>query len=131
MKTKTCWILAVISLSLLAVALSCRSSTPAATALVEQRVSVPSGGNTAEVVFSAKQGQKLRISLEAESEVLEPYGYLTYPDGSGDYFPRLEDARDGKNSAEITLSQDGAHTLAIMEGTNQGGAVQVKVAVVE
>ena len=130
MKPKSLLIPLVLCLALIAIALSCNSSTPAPRLLIDKQVTVPGGGNTAEVVFNAKQGQRIRIDLQASSSDLQPYGYLTFPDGNGDYIPNLENTRDGKNSAEFALPQAGAYTLAIMDGSNQGGPVAVKVEII-
>ena len=131
MKAKYISIPLLFFLILVATALSCKSTTPTPEILVEKQFEVPPGGNTAEVVFNAKEGQRIRISLQAKGDTVEPYGYLTFPDGNGDYFPKLENQQDGKNTAELTLPQTGAYTLAIMDGSNQGGLVEVKVEVLE
>ncbi len=121
----------VLCLILAAISLSCGMGSYKVKILVEKEVEVPSGGNTAEVVFNGDEGQQVRITLEAENSPVEPYGYLTYPDGSGDYVPSMDTIKEGKNSAEITLKQNGAYTLAVMDGSNQGGTVRIKVEVVD
>jgi hypothetical protein len=106
------------------------SPTAPGTTLVDQSVTVAGGGGSAEVSFSANNGQKIRITLTASSD-MQPYGYLTYPNGTGEYYPDLQTAQNGMNSIELTLNQTGAYALAIMDGTNRGGAVQVKVEILE
>jgi uncharacterized protein YegP (UPF0339 family) len=98
------------------------------TVLLDKNVTVASGGGSAEVRFSASNGQTIRITLTATSN-MEPYGYLTYPNGTGEYYPDLQTAQNGVNSIELTLNQTGAYELTIMDGSNQGGAVHVKVEV--
>ena len=120
-----------VCLVLAAVTLSCGLGSSGAKILVEKETEVPGGGNTAEVVFNGEKGQRILITLEAASSPVEPYGYLTYPDGSGDYVPIIDTIKEGKNSAEITLNQSGAYTLAVMDGSNQGGAVKIKVEVLD
>ena len=105
------------------------SPTSPGTVLVERDVTVPGGGGTADVTFSGSSGQNIRITLTASPNV-EPYGYLTYPDGEGEYYPELQTAQNGANSVELTLNQTGTYTLGIMDGTNQGGTVHVKVEVI-
>ena len=131
MKTKSILIPLALCLILAAVTLSCGLGASSAKILVEKEVEVPGGGNTAEVVFNGEEGQRVLITLEAKSSPVEPYGYLTYPDGSGDYVPSIDTLKERKNSAEITLSQTGAYTLAVMDGSNQGGAVRIKVEVLD
>ncbi len=131
MKTKYCWTLFVFFVALIAPLLSCRSTTPAQNILVDQGVVVPAGGNTAEVVFSAGQGQRIRISLQAKDKALQPYGYLTFPDGDGKYLPLLDHSQEGSNTGEIVLPQAGDYTLAVMDGSNLGGQVTLKIEILK
>jgi len=131
MKIKSSLVPLALCLLLAAITLSCGLGASGAKILVEKEVEVPGGGNTAEVVFNGEEGQRVLISLEARSSPVEPYGYLTYPDGSGDYIPSIDTIKEGKNSAKITLSQSGDYTLAVMDGSNQGGAVRIKVEVLD
>jgi len=121
----------IMCVVILFISLSCSMGASGPKILLEKEVTVPGGGNTAEVVFSAEEGQRIRISLVAMDQPVEPYGYLTFPDGSGDYIPHIDNIQGGKNSAELTIKQSGAFTLAIMDGSNQGGRVKVKVEVLE
>ena len=120
-----------LCLILAAVTLSCGLSSSEVKILVEKEAEVPGGGNTTEVVFNGEEDLRILITLEAKNSPVEPYGYLTYPDGSGDYFPKIDTIKEGKNNAEITLSQSGAYTLAVMDGSNKGGLVKIKVEVLE
>jgi hypothetical protein len=131
MRTKISLSTMTLFLVLAAVTLSCGLSSSEAKILVEKEAEVPGGGNTTEVVFNGEEDQRILITLEAKNSPVEPYGYLTYPDGSGDYVPKIDTIKEGKNSAEITLSQSGAYTLAVMDGSNQGGPVRIKVEVLE
>ena len=121
----------VFCITLFVILLSCRSTSPARDLLVEKEVSVPADGNTAEIVFNAKEGQRIRISLQAKDKSLQPYGYLTFPDSNGKDLPSLENSHDGKNAGEILLPQSGDYTLAVMDGSNLGGLVEVQVEVLE
>jgi hypothetical protein len=126
-RTKTLVFLLVV----VAITLSCSLGSSGAKILVEKEAEVPGGGNTTEVVFNGEEDQRILITLEAKNSPVEPYGYLTYPDGSGDYYPKIETIKEGKNSIEITLNQSGAYTLAVMDGSNQGGSVKIKVEVLD
>jgi hypothetical protein len=121
----------ILCLILASVTLSCGLGSSRKKILVEKEIEVPGGGNTAEVIIHGEVGQRILITLEAKNSPVEPYGYLTYPDGSGEYLPSIDTIREGKNSAEITLSQKGDYTLAVMDGSNEGGTVYIKVEVLD
>lgn len=97
--------------------------------LVEQSVNVAGGGGSANVSFSGNSGQQIRITLKAANTAMVPYGYLNYPDGAGTYHPANGSAQNGESSAELLLAKSGSYTLTVFDGTNQGGAVTVKVEV--
>ena len=99
-----------------------------ATVLVDENVTVGSGGGSANVSFSGTSGQNIRITLTASSS-MDPYGNLGYPDGTGVYTPQNEMSQNGVNSSDVTLNQTGTYTLTVFDGTNQGGAVHVRVEV--
>lgn len=104
------------------------SPTAPGTVLVEENVVVGGGGGSVNVSFSSSSGQNIRITLTA-SNPMEPYGYLTYPDGTGVDTPPNGMAQNGVNSSDITLNQTGTYTLTVFDGANQGGTVNVKVEV--
>ncbi len=104
------------------------SPTGPGTVLVERDVTVPGGGGSTDVTFSGRSGQNIRITLTG-SVPMEPYGYLTYPNGTGEYYPPVQTAQNGSNLLDLTLNQRGRYTLSIMDGSNQGGTVHVKVEV--
>ncbi len=103
-------------------------TVPEATVLVNQDVTVPAGGGSANVSFSGSSGQHIRMTLTA-SGAMEPYGYLTYPDGAGVYAPPNRMEQNGVNSSEVTLDQTGTYALKVFDGANRGGTVHVKVEV--
>lgn len=95
--------------------------------LVEKTVTVGSDGGSAEVTFAAAKGQKIAISLKA-SPSMEPYGFLEKAGaGDGKYKPALENARAGKNEAEVTIARAGKYSLTIFDGSNAGGDVRVLI----
>ena len=104
------------------------SPTVPETVLVDETVTVGSGGGSANVSFSGSSGQNIRITLTAASS-MGPYGYLGYPDGTGVYSPQNGMSQNGINSSEVTLNQTGTYTLKVFDGTNRSGAVSVKVEV--
>lgn len=106
------------------------SPEPGPEILVEQDVTVPGGGGSFEVSFLGSSGQTIRITLTASNTSIEPYGYLTYPDGTGEYTPLNENAQNGENMSEVTLNQTGTYDLSIMDGANIGGTVHVRVEVI-
>jgi len=102
--------------------------------LVDTSGPVGSQGGAFEVRFSANNGWQIRITLRdssvspnASTIPMEPYGYITNPDGTGDYYLPNGAAQNGQNSAELTLTQTGTYTLTVFDGTNQGGTVSVKI----
>jgi hypothetical protein len=105
------------------------SPTGPGTVLLERDVTVAGGGGSFQVTFSASNGQSIRITLTASSN-LEPYGYLTYPNGGGEYYPDLSTAQNGVNSIDLALTQTGTYELSVMDGTNRGGTVHVKVEII-
>jgi hypothetical protein len=131
MKLKSGLIPLALYLFLSLITLSCGLGSSGGKILVEKEIEVPGGGNTAEVVIKGEVGQHILITLEAKNSPVEPYGYLTYPDGSGDYVPSIDTIKEGKNSVKITLSQSGDYTLAVMDGSNQGGKVSIKIEVLD
>lgn len=107
------------------------SPTGPGTVLLETDVTVPGGGGVSgELTFSASSGLTIRITLTASDTTLEPYGYLTFPNGQEEYQPDLSTAQNGMNSVDLTLTQGGTHRLSVMDGTNTGGTVHVKVEVI-
>ncbi len=96
--------------------------------LIEQSVTVAAGGGGADVVFSGSNGQIIRITMKAATNSMEPYGYLTNPDGAtGEYYPPLGSAQNGQSSAEVTLTQTGSYNLTVYDGSNQGGIIVVTI----
>ena len=73
-------------------------SSPAGpgTVLLDRNVTVAGGGGSAEVSFSVSRGQTIRITLTASNN-MEPYGYLTYPDGTEEYTPQNGMSQNGVN----------------------------------
>lgn len=111
------------------------SSSPTApgpgTILLEQDVVVAGGGESVNVVFNLSNALDIRISMTAGSVTMEPYGYLSYPDGvTENYYPDLSTAVNGSNSVDLKLTQAGTYTLTVFDGANQGGTVHVKVEVI-
>lgn len=95
--------------------------------LVEKTVTVGGNGGSAEVFFTATKGQRIAISLAAPSSV-EPYGFLEKAGaGNGEYKPALENAKAGKNAAELTISRAGKYSLTVFDGSNAGGEVRVLI----
>ena len=106
------------------------SPTGPGTVLLEQDVTVPGGGGVSgEVTFSASSGLTIRITLTA-SNTMQPFGYLTFPNGQGGYYPANETAQNGMNTVDLLLTQGGTYRLTVMDGTNIGGTVHVKVEVI-
>lgn len=94
--------------------------------LVSSTVTVGSGGGGAEVKFTAKRGQRIRIHLKALETGMEPYGYLESASG-GEYHPANDTGRNGENSWEGKVADTGSYTLTVFDGTNRGGPVAVTV----
>lgn len=94
---------------------------------IDEQVTVPAGGGKAQTTFDAVTGQTLRITLTATNTSLVPFGYLEHPDGTGTYLPDEANAKDGKNTGQATLTQDGTHTQFIFDSGNTGGEVQVLI----
>lgn len=95
-------------------------------ARLEKSVTVAVNGGGAEVAFEAHRGQKLRITMRAQSNAMEPYGSLESSSGSN-YRPPNETAQNGRNTWEGTMTDDGRHVLTVFDGTNQGGTVTVSI----
>jgi hypothetical protein len=104
-------------------------SSPSGTVLVDQTVTIPGGGGSAEVTFTATGSQRIQITLTASNAGMQPYGNLQYPDGTSQYNPPIDTAANGANKTEISLDQSGQFSLTVFDGSNQGGSVSVKVAI--
>jgi hypothetical protein len=98
--------------------------------LVDKQVTVARDGGSAKVHFAARRGEKIRIGLKASSPSSEPYGYLEWPDGKGEYSPLNQTAAAGENSAIVTLDRTGIYILTVFDGSNQGAIVRVTVQVI-
>ncbi len=118
------------------VLVSCKSGggnkSPAASGtpeiLADQDVTVPPGGGfSPEIPIFVDKEQTIRIILTASNANIQPYGYLDYPGGGGDYYPPLQTAQNGTNSIEVTLDQIGTYQFLVLDGANIGGAVHVKI----
>ena len=94
---------------------------------IDTQVTVPAGGGKDQITLDGVKGQTLNITLTAADTTLVPYGYMENPDSTGSYVPDENTAKDGKNSGQVTLTQDGTHTLQILDAMNQGGVVTVIV----
>lgn len=121
--------LCLVSVMVLANCNDDSSSTAPSTALVDRNVTVAGGGGSAMVPFSASNGQTIRITLTASSN-MEPYGFLTYPNGASEDTPQNGMSQNGVNTSEVLLNQTGTYTLTIFDGANLGGTVHVKVEVI-
>jgi hypothetical protein len=120
----------LVSVGLLAVFLigcSGAASSSTETVLVDRTVIVAGGGGGAEITFTATSGQKILITLTASNTNMEPYGHLEYPDGTAQYYPPLDTAKNGTNAIELALNLAGKYTLTVFDGTNRGGNVVVKI----
>ncbi len=105
----------------------CAETTPHPKVLLEKTVTVGGDGGSAEVAFVAAKGQKIAISLAASSS-MEPYGFLEKAGaGNGEYRPALENAKAGKNAAELTIARAGKYSLTVFDGSNSGGEVRVLI----
>lgn len=100
------------------------------TVLAVATVQVGPGGGQANVPFNAVAGVRVRIMMTASQTWMEPYGYLTFPNGAGGYYPPLGTAVNGVNSVDVTLNQTGGYNLTVFDGSNQGGFVDVVVTVI-
>lgn len=105
----------------------CKDEDGGTTILVDRNVTVPGSGGGVEVIFTAANGDRIRITLTATDTSMEPYGHLQYPDGSSGYYPPINTAANGQNSVELSLNQTGGYILTVFDGSNQGGQVQVKI----
>jgi len=106
-------------------------TNPPQSVLVNTTVSIGSGGGYADLVFSASNGQRIRITLTATNTLMEPYGFLQYPDGTtSTYFPPLATSSNGVNSSELIFTQSGTYIFTVFDGSNLGGQVSVKVEVI-
>lgn len=98
--------------------------------LADQDVTVPpDGGFSPEIPIFVDKEQTIRITLTASNTSMQPYGYLDYPGGGGDYYPPLQTAQNGTNSIEVTLDQIGTYQFLVLDGANIGGTVHVKIEV--
>lgn len=95
--------------------------------LIDQTVTIPGGGGSAEVSFSTSGDQRIQIVLTASNPAMQPYGNLQYPDGTSQYNPPLNTAANGVNQVEVMLNQTGQYVLTVFDGSNQGGPVSVKI----
>jgi hypothetical protein len=89
----------------------------------------PGGGFSPEIPIFVDKEQTIRITLTASNTSMQPYGYLDYPGGGGDYVPPLQTAQNGTNSIELTLDQIGTYQFLVLDGANIGGTVHVKIEV--
>ena len=106
-------------------------TNPPQSALVNKTVFIGAGGGYADLVFSATNGQRIRITLTATNSLMEPYGFLQYPDGTtSTYVPPLTTSMNGVNSTELILTQSGIYFFTVFDGSNLGGQVQVKIEVI-
>ena len=94
---------------------------------MDQTVTLPGGGGSADLSFTASSGQRLQIVLTASNPGMQPYGNLQYPDGTSQYNPAINTAANGANQAEVSVNQSGQFSLTVFDGSNQGGSVSVKV----
>ena len=94
-------------------------------------VVIPPGGGNAELSFTASNSQRLQIVLTASNPGMQPYGNLQYPDGTSQYNPAINTAANGANQTEVSVNQSGQFSLTVFDGSNQGGSVSVKVAVLK
>jgi hypothetical protein len=101
------------------------------TVLIDQIVTVPGGGGFVEVSFNASNGQRIQILLSAANPSMQPYGSLQYPNGTSADIPPINTVANGVNTVEIVLNQTGQYSLTVFDGSNQGGAVSVKIVVVQ
>jgi len=104
--------------------------------LVLTNVNVPAGGGSASVNFEAIAGQKVTISLAAQSaspggvpSKMEPYGNLVGPDGSQTSTPAANSASNAFNSATVTIANTGLYRLDVLDNSKTGGEVTVRVEV--
>ncbi len=100
---------------------------PSGTVLVDQTVTLPGGGGSADVSFTASSGQRIQITLTASNASMQPYGNLQYPEGTSQYTPSINTSANGTNKTETSLDQSGQFGLTLFDGSNQGGSVSVKV----
>jgi hypothetical protein len=108
-----------------------RAHEPANPILLDQTVTVPGGGGSAEVAFQASNGQRVQIVLTASNKAMQPYASLQSPDGTSIYNPPINTAVNGTNHVEIAITQSGQYTLTLFDSSNQGGSVAVKVVVLK
>ena len=94
--------------------------------LLDQTVAVDGGGGFVDVSFHGTAGQHVVVSMTGVN-TMEPYGFLTYPSGSGEDAPPNNTAHNGMNSVMTTLPETGMYTLTVFDGANQGGMVHVQV----
>jgi len=106
-------------------------SSPSGTVLADQTVTIPGGGGSAEVSFTASSGQSIQIVLTASNASMQPYGNLQYPDGTSQYSPPINTAANGANKTETLLNQSGQFSLTVFDSSNQGGTVSVKVVILK
>lgn len=98
--------------------------------LAEDDVTILPGGGGSEVPIFADSGLTIRITMTASDNSMQPYGYLEYPGGSGEYHPSQDTAQNGTNTAVVTLPQAGFYQLIVFDGTSTGGTVHVKVEII-
>ncbi len=99
--------------------------------LIDQMVTIPGSGGSAEVSFKASNGQRIQILLSGSNSAMQPYGSLQYPDGTSTYTPPINTAANGTNRTEIVINQTGQYTLTLFDSSNQGGSVSVKIVVLK
>ena len=99
--------------------------------LAEEIVTVGGEGGHAGIPFRAENGRKILITMLADSYTMEPYGYLSPPEGEGTYTPKNGRSVSGLNSPEVTLNQGGNYVLTVFDGSNWGGGVHVRIELLE
>jgi len=99
--------------------------------LVLTKVNVPAGGGSAEAMFQGIAGQTVEISLTGRSTSAIPQASLVGPDGSSTNTPPASSAADGFNTAQVSLPDSGTYRLVVFDDSGLGGAVTVRVQLVQ
>lgn len=95
-------------------------------ASLNKTVTVAAGGGGAELSFVARHNQKIRIHMQALDGGMEPYGFLESRSGA-EYRPANDTVRDGENTWEGAVPDNGRYKLTVFDGSNRGGRVKVTI----
>lgn len=97
----------------------------------DNTLNIAQGGGSVQILFSGIAGQQITITLTGRNAGMVPYAELISPGGGSTIVPEAGTAENSVNTGDATLAETGGYSLIVYDDAGLGGAVTIRVELVQ